>query len=71
MKLKTYKVTKRIQVKDWITQEFLIEAKSEDEIESMSDEEFYDRCSFGEVIGRDYDDEPTGYEKLSDIEEAV
>jgi len=69
--MKTFKVTRRIQVKDWITQEFLIEAESESEVENMSDEEFYDKCSFSEVIGRDYDDEPTGYDKLSDIEEAT
>jgi hypothetical protein len=69
--MKTFKVIRRIQVKDWITQEFLIEAESESEIENMSDEEFYDKCSFGEIIGRDYDDEPTGYDKLSDIEEAL
>ena len=69
--MKTFKVIRRIQVKDWITQEFLIEAKSESEVEGMSDAEFYDRCSFGSILGRDYDDEVTGYDKLIDIEEVA
>lgn len=67
--MKKFIVTRLIEVKDYITQEFIIEAESENEIDSMSNEDFYSKCSYGEVIGRDYIDFPMGIDKIEKIEE--
>jgi len=66
---KKFSVIKHIEVKDFITQEFWIEAESEQAIADMTDEEFYEKCSFGEIISRAYSDDPTGYEEIEKIEE--
>ena len=67
--MKKFRVVKHIEVKDFITQAFLIEAESEQAIADMTDEEFYEKCSFGEILDRAYGDTPTGYEELEKIEE--
>ena len=64
-----FKVVKRIEVIDWVTQEFLIELDKKEDIIEMEQEEFYNRCSFGEVIAREYGDTPTGNEIIDSVEE--
>ena len=69
--MKKFRVVKHTEVTDFITQEFLIEAESEQAVADMSDKEFYEKCSFSDILGRAYGDNPTGYEELEKIEEIV
>ena len=58
----------REQVKDYIYNEYEIEAENEDEVkEIFGTQDFWKKAKWRETLDRDYEDETTGYWFLDEI----
>lgn len=61
-------VSVREQVKDYIYNEYEIEAENEDEVkEIFGTQDFWKKAKWRETLDRDYEDETTGYWFLDEI----